>query len=66
MVDGYTEVLHEAVDSLAAAGGCSSSRNLNPESGTDGESCQPALDIEEEEGGLYHHGLSRGVSMNVQ
>ena len=62
VVDGVLAA--EGVDSLASAGGCRWSLNSEPR--TDGESCQPALDIEEEEGGLYHHGLSRGVSMNVQ
>ena len=58
MVGGHAEVLHEAVDSLAAAGGCW--RSLDKEPGADGESCQPALDTEEEEGGQYPHCLRPG------
>ena len=58
VVCGLAGVAHDGVDSLAAAGGCS--RSLNPELGADGESGQPALDVEEEEGRLYHHCLSLG------
>ena len=63
MVGGLTGVTHDGVDSLAAAGGCS--RSLDPEPGTDGESGQPALDVEEEEGQLYHHCLSLGHCWSV-
>ena len=58
VVGGHAGVAHDGVDSLAAAGGCS--RSLNPEPGADGESGQPALDVEEEEGCLYQHCLSLG------
>ena len=58
VVGGHTGVALDGVDSLAAAGGCS--RSLDPESEADGESGQPALDVEEEEGRLYHHCLSLG------
>ena len=55
VVGGHAGVAHDGVDSLAAAGGCS--RSLDPEPGADGESGQPALDVEEEEGRLYQHCL---------
>ena len=59
MVDGYAGVAQVGVDSLAAAGGCR--RSLDKEPGADGESCQSALDIEEEEdGGQYPHCLRPG------
>ena len=63
VVGGHTGVALDGVDSLAAAGGCW--RSLNPEPGTDGESGQPALDVEEEEGCLYHHCLSLGYWWSV-
>ena len=63
VVGGLAGVAHEGVDSLAAAGGCS--RSLDPELGADGESGQPALDVEEEEGCLYQHCLSLGHRWSV-
>ena len=59
MVSWHAEVAQDGVDSLAAAGGCRWS--LNPDPGTDGESCQSALDVEEEkEDGQHPHCLRPG------